>query len=184
MARRDAAARGRGASILLAVLLTGLTSLGVAVAPPASAHAALVATDPADGARLVISPAQVSATFNEPLQTAFAAMTVVGPDNNLWSIGDPHIAGPVISVGVRPLGPVGQYTVNYRVTSEDGHAVTGSWRFELTASSTGTPGPPAAPPAHEGGISMSRLLTLGGGAVAIVLVVIVAVWGVRRATRR
>ena len=35
---------------------------------------------PAVDAVLATGPAQVSATFNEHLQTAFAAMTVVGPD--------------------------------------------------------------------------------------------------------
>src|SRR6202011_5537210 len=110
----------------------------------ASAHAVLIATDPAKGAKLTTGPAQVSATFNEPLQTAFAAMTVVGPDTNLWSTGDPRVDGAVISVALRPLGPAGSYTVNYRVTSADGHVVTGSWAFELTAPGSGTPGPPPA----------------------------------------
>ena len=35
-------------------------------------------------------------------------MTVVGPDGNLWSTGDPQVEGAVISIGVRPLGPGGQ----------------------------------------------------------------------------
>jgi copper resistance protein C len=180
MHRPDISARCRGAA---AVLLTGLIAVGIAAAPAASAHAALVATDPADGARLVSSPTQVSATFNEPLQTSFAAMTVVGPDTNLWSIGDPHVSGPVISVGVRPLGPVGRYTVNYRVTSDDGHVVTGSWSFELSTPSTGTPGPAAAPPAAEGESRSSRLLIFGAGAVVIVLVAAAVVWVVRRRVR-
>jgi copper resistance protein C len=181
VARPDPASWWRGAST--ALLLVALISFGAALAPVANAHAALVASDPAQGARLVSSPTQVSGTFNEPLQSAFAAMTVVGPDNNLWSTGDPHVAGPVISVGVRPLGPVGRYTVNYRVTSEDGHVVTGSWWFELATQSTGTPGPAAVAPAREAGIPVSRMLTFGGGAVVIVVVVIVAVWGVRRIIR-
>ena len=59
-------------------------------------------------------------------------MTVVGPDGNLWSTGEPQVEGAVISVGVRPLGPAGTYTVNYRATSADGHVVSGSWSFRLT----------------------------------------------------
>ena len=57
----------------------------------------------------------------------------------------------MLSVGVRPLGPSGTYTVNYRVTSADGHPVSGSWTFRLTVSATGTPGPSAAKPAEPGG---------------------------------
>jgi len=66
---------------------------------------------PAVDAVLATGPAQVSATFNEHLQTAFAAMTVVGPDENLWSTGEPRVDGAVISIDVMPLGPAGTYTV-------------------------------------------------------------------------
>ena len=52
----------------------------------------------------------------------------------------------MISVDVLPLGPAGTYTVNYRVTSADGHVVSGSWPFHLTTAGTGRPGPPAAGP--------------------------------------
>ena len=106
--------------------------MALAGAPVASAHAARIATDPAENAALAAGPQRVSATFNEQMQPEFAAMTVVGPDGNLWSTGDPQVAGAVIVVGVRPLGPSGTYTVNYRVTSADGHPVSGSWTFRLT----------------------------------------------------
>ena len=167
----------------LAALLAGLVAVAIALAPVASAHAVLLATDPARGAQLDRGPAQVSATFNEPLQTAFAAMTVVGPDANLWSTGDPRVDGAVVTVALRPLGPAGSYTVNYRVTSADGHVVTGSWAFELTTPGSGTPGPPAAAStwgaAATGGIPVWPFVA--GGAAAIV---IAAGWALRRAKRR
>ena len=59
----------------------------------ASAHATRVSADPADNAVLATGPDRVSATFNERLQTTFAAMTVVGPDGNVWSTGDTDRAG-------------------------------------------------------------------------------------------
>lgn len=131
-------------AVLTAVLFT---TLALVSAGPAAAHAALIGTDPADGATLGQAPTRVSATFNETMQSAFAAMTVVGPDGNLWSTGEPQVKDAVVSVNVRPLGPSGTYTVNYRATSADGHVVTGSWAFDLTVSGTGAPGPSAAPPA-------------------------------------
>ena len=76
-------------------------------------------------------------------------MTVVGPDGNLWSTGEPRVEGAVISIDVMPLGPAGTYTVNYRVTSADGHVVSGSWPFHLTTAGTGHPGPSAAAPANR-----------------------------------
>lgn len=128
---------------VVALLLAAIAFATTLTAGAASAHAARVSADPADHAAVSTGPGQVSATFNEDLQTTFAAMTVVGPDGNLWSADEPRVHGTVVSVGVRPLGPVGDYTVNYRVTSADGHVVAGSWSFRLTAQGTGTPGPAA-----------------------------------------
>src|SRR6202000_2848533 len=110
-------------------------------------------------------------TFNEQLQTSFAAMAVVGPDGKLWSVGEPTVQGAVVSVGVRPLGPIGSYTVNYRVTSADGHVVSGSWSFRLTVAGTGTPGP-AAQPADDSADAvpiwpfvLGAVVLVGGGAL-------------------
>lgn len=163
--------RARAAAVLAAVL----TTVALAAAPAASAHATRIAVDPAENASLTTGPAQVSATFNEPLQTTFAAMTVVGPDGNLWSTGDPRIQGAVVSVALRPLGPVGIYTVNYRVTSADGHVVGGSWSFRLTTPGTGTPGPVASAPSAPGGLPVWPFIAIG-----VVIVVGVAWWSWRR----
>ncbi|MCG5433020.1 copper resistance protein CopC [Mycobacterium sp. MYCO198283] len=128
-----------GVVALLAVLAWPLPAT-------ASAHAARVGAEPAADAVLDAGPTRVRATFNEALQREFASMTVVGPDGNLWSAGDAEVTGAAISVGVRPLGPAGPYTVNYRVTSADGHVVSGSWTFHLRVAGTGEPGPSAAAP--------------------------------------
>jgi methionine-rich copper-binding protein CopC len=139
----------RRAHFVVVALLLAAVGFGTTLTTgAASAHAARVAADPADHAAISTGPAQVSATFNEDLQTTFAAMTVVGPDGNLWAAAEPRVHGTVVSVGVRPLGPVGDYTVNYRVTSADGHVVAGSWSFLLTMPGPGTPGGQAsdAPP--------------------------------------
>ncbi|WP_422743871.1 copper resistance CopC family protein [Mycobacterium sp. WMMD1722] len=137
--------------LLIALTAVAFVVLPVLSAGPASAHATRIATDPADNAALAQSPGRVSATFNEAMQDAFAAMTVVGPDGNLWSDGEPQVQGAVVSVAVRPLGPAGRYTVNYRATSADGHVVSGSWGFQLTTGGTGTPGPSASSPAPSTG---------------------------------
>ena len=154
----------------LAFIAALVVAMALAGAPVASAHAVRIATDPADKAALAQGPQRVSATFNEQLQPQFAAMTVVGPDANLWSSGDAQVQGAVISVGVVPLGPAGTYTVNYRVTSADGHPVSGSWSFQLTVAASGTPGPSAARQADPsgGGIPVwpflvAGALIIGGG---------------------
>jgi methionine-rich copper-binding protein CopC len=132
------------ALIGMALAVVALAGAGVA-----SAHAVRVAADPAPDSSVSSGPTRVTATFNERLQSDFAAMTVVGPDGNLWSTGQVQIAGPVASVDVLPLGPTGDYTVNYRVTSADGHVVSGAWSFTLTVAGTGSPGPKVGEPSDE-----------------------------------
>jgi len=157
--------------VVAALLLSAAAFTATLTAGTASAHAARVSAQPAANTALNAGPAQVSATFNEDLQTTFAAMTVVGPDGNLWTAGDPQVHGTVVSVGVRPLGPVGDYTVNYRVTSADGHVVAGSWSFRLTVPGTGTPGPSAQAPRDSPDdlpiwpFVLGAVILVGGGAL-------------------
>ena len=160
---------------LAGLLLAAMLVTALLTAQAASAHAARVSTEPADNAVVTTGPDRVSATFNERLQTTFAAMTVVGPDGHVWSAGEPTVQGAVVGVGLRPLGPAGSYTVNYRVTSADGHVVSGSWSFRLTVPGTGTPGP-AATGAQPGGHLPVWLLV----AVTLALVAAAGVWAVRR----
>ncbi|MGB3355733.1 MAG: copper resistance CopC family protein, partial [Mycobacterium sp.] len=124
--------------LAFAALVVGLLAGALTQAGPAWAHATRIAGDPAENTELTEQPTRVSATFNEPMQPRFAAMTVIGPDGEQWSEGEPGVDGAVISVGVRPGGPAGEYTVNYRATSADGHVVTGSWSYRLIASAPGT----------------------------------------------
>jgi methionine-rich copper-binding protein CopC len=156
------------------LLLAAMTLTSTVNVQVASAHATRVASQPADNAVLMAGPDQVSATFNEQLQTTFAAMAVVGPDGNVWSSGQPTVQGAVVSIGMRPLGPAGTYTVNFRVTSADGHVVSGSWSFRLTVPGTGTPGPAPAATGAGGGIPIWPFVV-----VTVALVAAGALWAVR-----
>jgi copper resistance protein C len=167
--------------VAAAVLVIGLTTAALAGAGAASAHATRLATDPVENAELTQAPPRVSATFNEALQPQFAAMTVVGPDGNLWSTGDPQVDGALLSVGVRPLGPAGTYTVNYRVTSTDGHPISGSWSFSLAKAGTGTPGPSAAA-TETSGEPGDEVPVWPFIVVAVVIIGAGALWAVRRQT--
>ena len=157
------------------LLLAAMVSTATLTAQTAYAHAWRVSTDPADNAVLATGPVRVSATFNERLQTTFAAMTVVGPDGNVWSTGEPTVQGAVVGIALRPLGPAGTYTVNYRVTSADGHVVSGSWSFRLTVSGTGTPGPGASATRTGGSIPVWPFVV-----VATALVAAGALWAILR----
>ncbi|MEV0947070.1 copper resistance CopC family protein [Rhodococcus sp. NPDC049939] len=123
---------------LLAVIAS---MLGVTTA---AAHTAVIGSNPDNGAQISTGPNQVSVTFNEPLQAEFASLTVVGPDGNLWTKSDPSVVGDTVSAEVGQLGPPGEYTIAYRVTSADGHPVSGTRTFTLTQPESGAPGAPAS----------------------------------------
>ncbi|RVW02562.1 copper resistance protein CopC [Rhodococcus spongiicola] len=112
----------------------------------ASAHSALIGSSPENGAQITTAPQQVTLQFNEALHQNFASLTVVGPDGNLWSKGDPTVQGDTVSVPLDGLGPAGEYTIAFRVTSADGHPISGTQVFTLTQEGAGTPGPAAAAP--------------------------------------
>lgn len=131
-------ARVRAVTALVAVLTLLAALLGTG---PASAHSAAVGSSPENGAQVDRSPGEVSVTFNEDLRQEYAVLKVVGPDNHFWQQGEPTVAGPVVSVPVNALGPVGEYKVNFRVTSADGHPVQGQRTFTLTVAGDGQPGP-------------------------------------------
>ena len=174
--------------VAVVVLMLGFVAGTLGSAGVAAAHAARIATDPVENASLSEPPPRVSAMFNEAMQPQFAAMTLVGPDGNLWSTGEPVVDGAVISVGVRTLGPAGTYTVNYRATSADGHVVSGSWSFELTVAGSGASGPPAAAPGPPTADAADTSGNTGGIPVwpfflgAVVIIGAGVLWAARRRT--
>jgi copper resistance protein C len=125
------------ASFALAVMLAGF------VAPiPALAHNSLISSDPANEAKVESSPQAINLTFDQPVQPGeqFNTITVIGPGNTTWDTNSqPNITDNSVSFPIRPLGPAGEYQVNYRVLSADGHPVNGTLKFSLTTAGQGTP---------------------------------------------
>ncbi|MCC2314110.1 copper resistance CopC family protein [Cellulomonas xiejunii] len=124
---RARVARRSGALAALVLLVA------VLAAPPAAAHNSLRATDPADGATVETAPAQVTLTFDQPALELGSQVVVTGPDGAVVSDGPVQLLD--VSV-VQPLVttlPAGAYTVDWRVTSADGHPLTGSLTFTATA---------------------------------------------------
>ncbi|OAN36970.1 copper resistance CopC family protein [Mycolicibacterium iranicum] len=176
-------------AVFVAAVTLVLASGALGAAGAAWAHAALVASDPADAATLQEQPARVIATFNEPMQPQFAAMTIVGPGGAQWGDGDPTVDGTDISVAVKPGSPAGVYTVNYRATSADGHVVTGSWTYEVleagpqAATTAATPAPETTTAAAPADTPDSDGLPVWPFVAGITVIVAGgAIWAVRRRT--
>jgi len=122
----------------LAALL-GLSALWLSLlCTPALAHARLIQTDPADGERLSWPPEQVQLRFNEPIEAAFTPVKVFGPQGGRIDRDNARVApddARVLVVDLKDLSeghPTGVYTVEWRVTSADGHPVNGSYEFTVT----------------------------------------------------
>ncbi|MBW8766786.1 MAG: copper resistance protein CopC/CopD, partial [Geodermatophilales bacterium] len=112
----------RRAALLLAALLSGWFLAGVATAGPALAHATLVSTDPADGARLAKPPAKVTLQFSESVSLADGARV---------DAGTASVDGAVITIPLRPNLPDSGYLVTYRVISADSHPIAGAYSFAV-----------------------------------------------------
>lgn len=106
----------------------------------AFAHAALVATDPADGTVLMQSPARFSLTFNEPVSPL--VITLVRPDGTRLALTSFRLADRTVEIDNPETLKSGTHVLSWRVISEDGHPVGGSALFSIGA-------PSAAPVAGE-----------------------------------
>lgn len=123
------------AARLAAVGFGLLAVMGVFGAVPASAHAELISSDPRDGAKLASSPGEVTLTFEENIdpKTARSRVEAKADDGFTYSVDPkPRVEGAEVVVPLGAVTAAGQYTVTYRVVSEDGHPVEGSIDFIVT----------------------------------------------------
>src|SRR5690348_13960041 len=105
--------RRRGATVLLGLLI-GL--IGVLLsAVPASAHAALVSSDPNNGTIVPDAPNKVTLTFSESVQLIAGKIRVLAPDGSRADQGDPTADGTSVTIPLRSGGGRGTYLVTFRV---------------------------------------------------------------------
>ncbi|MFE7980189.1 copper resistance protein CopC [Streptomyces shenzhenensis] len=116
--------------VLGAVL--GLLLLGGAA--PASAHAALRDTDPADGGVVASAPRHITLTFTESVALLDDSFRVYDPGNRRVATGEVrHAAGRSDTARVSlPDGlGTGTFTVAWRVVSADSHPIAGAFTFSV-----------------------------------------------------
>ncbi|WP_420713069.1 copper resistance protein CopC [Streptomyces sp. MMG1121] len=148
----------------LTLLCAGLFLLLLGTAAPASAHAALRATDPADGTVLRTAPRQVTLTFSESVGLLTDSFRVYDPTNHRLRTG-PAGHAPGRSDTARLSLPAklatGTYTVTWRVVSADSHPVSGALTFSVgeRTATTASPAPDDAEnPATAGLYNIARYL--------------------------
>ncbi|MFI6656917.1 copper resistance CopC/CopD family protein [Streptomyces sp. NPDC050523] len=121
------------------LVLLCLTVIGVllAGAGPASAHAALTGSDPAQGVVVDKAPSQVTLTFSEKVATSDDSLRVLDPKGKRVDAAKPsNVSGTSYAVQLKSGLPDGTYTVSWQVVSADSHPVAGAFTFSIGAPST------------------------------------------------
>ena len=86
--------------------------------------------------------------FSEEVEASLGRIRLVAPDGNvttLKSAGDPHDVSALIAPITSPLG-AGVYRVEWRIVSEDGHPIDGTYRFTVATSGDTVRAPMIATP--------------------------------------
>jgi copper resistance protein C len=174
---RSHRSRNRWCPRALAVVLAAAALLGGA-ATAAQAHNVLVGTSPADGSIAKIVPAQVTLTFNQPAVAVGTEIIVTGPAGQIQT-GAAVLVNNTVTEHLQPGSPAGRYAVVWRVTSTDGHPVSGKFSFTATSPSPGqrpnatfSSTSSTSAPAKVSGQSPTLWWVLAGGLVALVLLVV------------
>ncbi len=115
----------------------------------AQAHSELVSSSPEDGQVLDAPPTEVTLTFNEELLPDFVNVVATNADGDVTDLVVSGINGPTAVVAWPPQAPGGEWQIDYRVVSPDGHPIDGSITFSYVAESpspTPTPSTPSPSP--------------------------------------
>ncbi|MEU3721138.1 copper resistance protein CopC [Streptomyces sp. NPDC031705] len=134
-------ARARTAALLprLALVLAALLAALFTAAAPATAHAALTASDPQDGAVVATAPAQVTLSFSEQVAMGDDSIRVMDPQGKRVDTGELRdmCSGSTIRYGtaLHPGLPDGTYTVAWQAVSADSHPISGAFTFSVGAPS-------------------------------------------------
>lgn len=122
---------------MLVLLFLAVTGALLAGAGPASAHAALTGSDPAQGVVVDKAPTQVSLTFSETVSMNDDSLRVLDPKGTRVDTGKPSdVGGATYAVQLHSGLPDGTYTVTYQVVSADSHPVAGAYTFSIGSPST------------------------------------------------
>ncbi len=114
--------------VLSSVALTGILSM--ATSSGVLAHSKKETTTPVDGAVTTVAPETIRMTFDRPMRITFFRLTDARGNEHDATRTDSM--APVREFEATPavLGP-GAYTVEWRGLADDGHAMEGSFSFEI-----------------------------------------------------
>jgi len=158
-------------AFIAGLFLLATSFIGAAV--PASAHADLVSTDPVDGSVVESAPESITLNFNSAILDSTAELAVSNSAGELVT-GVVTESAQTSVTAAWPAGlPGDTYKVAYRVVSEDGHPITGSFSFSYPASvsESVSESAPAVPASAESPSESGSTLIWVLGFLALALVV-------------
>jgi methionine-rich copper-binding protein CopC len=161
--------------VLLVLLVTGTA--------PAAAHTDLVGSTPGPGDTVSPDTNRLVLVFGGPVAEG-SSQVVVLDDHGLDAVdGSAAVSGQTLEVPLR-LQRSGRHEVTYRVVSEDGHAIVGTYEFDVRSAASGTAPstpPPSGPPeitagagTEQTGSGLPPALWAVGGIAVLVLGLVLA----------
>ncbi|MCZ4102299.1 ABC transporter [Streptomyces sp. So13.3] len=136
---------GKALLLLVTAACWLFTATGVA-----SAHAALLTSDPVPGSVAKVAPRQVTLVFGESVRLFDDSIRVIAPDGRRVDAGTPqNLVGEQNAgrVALREDLQPGSYTVAWRAVSADSHIISGAFVFAFghTSATASVPAVRAAP---------------------------------------
>lgn len=161
----------RGRSVFVVLLLAALSVLPLWAA---SAHSALISSNPSNGSSVSALPAEIELRFNDKLSKMAPAL-ILRHDNETIAKLQPHIDGTLLRAEAPPLELAdGAYQLVWRIVSIDGHPLSGAIAFRIG----GDQAPAAQAPATEQAPSQSstgKTTAIASGIAALALVAVLLV---------
>ncbi|MEJ5913258.1 copper resistance CopC family protein [Pseudokineococcus sp. 1T1Z-3] len=144
-------ARRAGLAAPAAAVLALLAGLLLVGAPSASAHDRLVGSDPEAGAVLDAAPSQVVLTFSAEVQEIGTVLALQDAGGDVVAEAQTAVEGRDVVLPVTTDLASGEYRVVYRVTSSDGHPISGEVPFSVDTADAAVPTTEPAPAPTEPG---------------------------------
>lgn len=118
----------RTAAVLFATFLAAIMTLSAA---PAQAHDSLESSNPADGDELDTAPGWLEMQFSADIGEVGNEVVVMYEGQDV-SAGEITVDGSKVTSALPDDLGAGEYTVQWRVVSSDGHPISGEYTFTLT----------------------------------------------------
>lgn len=158
------------------LLTAGAIGLWVLIlAAPASAHAGLVSSNPANGSVLSTAPSAITLTFTEQPDPALSSIALIDSGGTAVPLGTVTVSGADGLTASVPSGlPEGVYTVSWRVvSSDDGHVTAGAFSFGIGMSPPTGMGQTATTTSRPSPLDIASKAALYAGLMLLVAIAVV-----------